>query len=25
LAMMNGQKVSLTSENRSWTRLLERD
>jgi phosphatidylinositol alpha-mannosyltransferase len=25
LAMMNGQKVSLTSENRSWTRLLGRD
>ena len=25
LAMMNGQKVSLSSENRSWTRLLGRD
>jgi len=25
LAMMNGRKVSLTSENRSWTRLLGRD
>lgn len=25
LAMMNGQKVSLSSENRSWTRLLSRD
>jgi len=25
LAMVNGQKVSLTSENRSWTRLLGRD
>ena len=25
LAMVSGQKVSLTSENRSWTRLLGRD
>ncbi len=25
LAMMNGQKVSLSSESRSWTRLLGRD
>ncbi len=25
LAMVKGQKVSLTSENRSWTRLLGRD
>ena len=25
LAMIKGQKVSLTSENRSWTRLLGRD
>jgi phosphatidylinositol alpha-mannosyltransferase len=25
LAMVNGQKVSLSSENRSWTRLLGRD
>jgi len=25
LAMMNGQKVSLSSENRSWTRFLGRD
>ena len=25
LAMMNGQKVSLSSENRPWTRLLGRD
>ena len=25
LAMMNGQKVSLSSENRSWTRLLGRE
>jgi phosphatidylinositol alpha-mannosyltransferase len=25
LAMVSGQKVSLTSESRSWTRLLGRD